>query len=60
MVSAMEDIDNLSKQAVSQTQTVSASTEEQAASTEEIAASSQALASMAEELRQEVGKFQLA
>ena len=56
----MKDIDHLSKHAVSQTQTVSASTEEQAASTEEIAASSQALASMAEELRQEVGKFQLA
>ena len=60
MVAAMKDIDHLSKHAVSQTQTVSASTEEQAASTEEIAASSQALASMAEELRQEVGKFQLA
>lgn len=58
-VSAIEKIEDVSKKAVEQTQTVSAATQEQSASTEEIAASSQSLATMAEHLREEVSRFQL-
>jgi len=56
---AVAKIEDLSKNAVEKTQTVSAATEEQSASTEEIAASSQALATMAENLRSAVSRFQL-
>ena len=57
IVRSVQDIDLISKNAVGQTQTVSAATEEQSASMEEIAASSQALARMAEELQDAVRKF---
>jgi len=57
IVVSVRDIDRIGKEAVGQTQTVSAATEEQSASMEEIAASSQALANMAEELQNAVRKF---
>jgi methyl-accepting chemotaxis protein len=59
LVYSVKDIDKISKQAVGQTQTVSASTEEQSASMQEIASSSQALAKMAEELRGIASAFKI-
>lgn len=59
IVSAVMRIDNLSKQATGEAQTVSAATEEQSASMQEIAASSQSLANAAMELREAVSKFQV-
>lgn len=59
IVTSVRDIDYIGKEAVGQTQTVSAATEEQSASMEEIAVSSQALAKMAEELQNTVGKFKV-
>lgn len=57
IVLSIKDIDELSKKAAGEAQTVSAATEEQSASMEEIAASSQKLAHMAQELKAAVGKF---
>ena len=52
-------INDLSKKAADEAQTVSAATEEQAASMEEIASSSQNLAEMAQSLQQNISKFQI-
>ena len=59
IVESVNRIDQLSKEAAGQAQTVSAATEEQSASMEEIASSSQSLAQLALELRDAVGKFQV-
>lgn len=59
IVSSVKRIDELSKKASGEAQTVSAATEEQSASMEETASSSQALANLAMNLREEVGKFQI-
>lgn len=59
IVSAVQKIDNFSKSAVAEAQTVSAATEEQSASMEEIASSSQALAKMATELNETIMKFKI-
>ena len=59
VVQSVQRIENISRDTVGHTQTVSAATEEQSASMEEIATSSQALAKMAEEMQQTVGRFQL-
>ena len=59
IVASVRDIDQISKDTASRTQTVSAATEEQSASMEEIAASSQALAKMAEELQGVVRRFRI-
>lgn len=58
-VTAIEEIEQVSKSTADQAQTVSATTEEQAASMEEIAASSQSLAKIAEDLQQVVSRFRL-
>jgi methyl-accepting chemotaxis protein len=57
IVGAVNRIDNLSKKATGEAQTVSAATQEQSASVEEIASSSQSLANLAMELREAVSKF---
>jgi methyl-accepting chemotaxis protein len=57
IVLSIKGIDELSKKAAGEAQTVSAATEEQSASMEEIAASSQQLVKMAQELQEAVGKF---
>lgn len=59
IVTAVNRIDNLSKKAAGEAQTVSAATEEQSASMEEIASSSQSLATLAMELREAVSKFRV-
>lgn len=59
IVSSVRGIDAISREAVDQTQTVSAATEEQSAAMEEIAASSQSLAKMADELQKAVGRFKV-
>lgn len=59
IVSSVGIIDDLSKKAAAESQTVSAATEEQSASMAEIASASQNLANMAQQLRETVGKFQL-
>lgn len=59
IVTAVNRIEELSKTAAGEAQTVSAATEEQSASMEEIASSSQSLANLAMELREAVGKFQV-
>ena len=59
IVSSVKDIDEISKQAVEETQTVSAATEEQSASMQEIASSSQSLAHMAQELQAAVNQFKI-
>lgn len=59
IVTAVSRIDNLSKKAAGEAQTVSAATEEQSASMEEIASSSQSLATLAMELREAVSKFRV-
>lgn len=58
-VTAIQEIEEVSKSTADQAQSVSATTEEQAASMEEIAASSQSLAKIAEDLQQVVAKFKL-
>jgi len=59
IVTAVKDIDIISKESSAHTQTVSAATEEQLASMEEIASSSQALAKLAEDLRSNVSNFKI-
>jgi len=59
IVSSVKSIDELSKKAAGEAQTVSAATEEQSASMEEIASSSQSLAKMAQDLQTAVGKFRV-
>lgn len=59
IVSSVKSIDELSKRAAGEAQTVSAATEEQSASMEEIASSSQSLAKMAQDLQTAVGKFRI-
>lgn len=59
IASSVKTINQVSKDAASQTQSVSAATEEQTAAMEEIAASSQALAQMADELRTIVSQFKI-
>ncbi|MDF2569345.1 MAG: mcpB 1 [Sporomusa sp.] len=59
IVSSVNRIDNLSKKAAEEAQTVSAATEEQSASMQEIASSSQSLAHLAAELQDAVSKFQV-
>ncbi|GMB01931.1 methyl-accepting chemotaxis protein [Pelosinus sp. IPA-1] len=59
IVGSVKQIDELSKNASGEAQTVSAATEEQSASMEEIASSSQALAHLAMDLREAVSKFQI-
>ena len=55
----VHQIDDISKNALDHTQTVSAATEEQSASMKEIGANSQSLAKMAEELQQAIQKFKI-
>jgi methyl-accepting chemotaxis protein len=59
IVHSVQQIDELSKKASGEAQTVSTATEEQSASMEEIASSSQALAHLAMDLRESVSKFQI-
>lgn len=59
IISAVEDIDFISKDTAGQTQTVSAVTQEQSASMEEIAASSEALATLAQDLQTVVQRFKI-
>lgn len=59
IISSVQAIDDLSKQAAKETQTMSAATQEQSASIEEIAASSQELAKMSQDLRGVIGAFQV-
>ncbi len=59
VVVSINTINEISKEAAGQAQSVSAATEEQSASMEEIAASSRNLAKMAEELQSVVSKFKL-
>ncbi|WP_371363339.1 Methyl-accepting chemotaxis protein McpB [Sporomusa rhizae] len=55
----VKNINDISKDIASQTQTVSAATEEQSAAMEEIAASSQKLADMAVAMQEMVGRFKI-
>ncbi|AFL99888.1 methyl-accepting chemotaxis protein [Desulfitobacterium dehalogenans ATCC 51507] len=57
IVNSINQIDTISKQNLSQSQTVSAATEEQSASVEQISSSSQSLAKMAQDLQIAVSKF---
>lgn len=57
IVSSVKEINELSKKATGEAQTVSAATEEQLASMEQIASSSQSLATMAKKLQQTVERF---
>ena len=59
IVESVNRIDNLSKKATEESQTVSAATEEQSASMEEIASSSQSLAKLAMDLREAVNSFRV-
>ena len=59
IVGAVNDIEQISKEASGHTQNVSAASEEQAASMEEIASASQALTQMAGELQAAVKKFKV-
>ncbi|TWH46074.1 methyl-accepting chemotaxis protein [Sporomusa sp. KB1] len=59
MVSAVEKIEEISKDTAGQTQSISAATQEQSASMEEIAASSQELAKMAADLQKAVSCFKI-
>ncbi|SDE46034.1 methyl-accepting chemotaxis protein [Sporomusa acidovorans] len=59
IVTAVQKIDEFSKSAVAEAQTVSAATEEQSASMEEIASSSQALAKMAQDLQNTIRQFEI-
>lgn len=59
VVVSVREIETISKDNLSQTQTVSAASEEQLASVEQIASASQSLATMVQELQTEVSKFRL-
>ena len=59
IVASVREIDELSKAAAAQTQTVSASTEEQSATMEEISSASRTLAQMAETLQEAVRGFKM-
>lgn len=59
IVASVQVVENLSRGAAAETQTVSAASEEQAASMEQIASSSQNLAKMAESLQSLIGKFKV-
>jgi len=59
IVSSVKVIDDLSKVAADEAQSVSAATEEQSASLQEIAAASQTLAKMAEELQVAIRQFKV-
>lgn len=59
LVSSVCNIEKISKDNATETQSVSAATEEQSASMQEIAASSQALAQIAEELQSAVANFKI-
>ncbi|SDF16311.1 methyl-accepting chemotaxis protein [Sporomusa acidovorans] len=59
IVEAVGEIDDYSKTAVGQAQTVSAATEEQSAAMEEIASSSQNLANLAQDLQTAVSQFRV-
>lgn len=59
IVSSIQEIDKISKDAVGKTQTVSAATEEQSASMEEITSSSHSMVEMADQLQLIVGKFKI-
>lgn len=59
IVSAIKQIENISKDNLGQSQNVSAATEEQSASVEQIASASQSLAGMAQDLQIAVGKFRV-
>ena len=59
IVSSVSDINIISKETASQTQTVSAATEEQSASMEEIAGSSEALSKLAQDLQAAVQRFKV-
>ncbi|TWH45872.1 methyl-accepting chemotaxis protein [Sporomusa sp. KB1] len=59
LVVSIREIDEVSKRAAAESQTVSAATEEQSASMEQIASSSQSLAILASDLQATVVKFQV-
>ena len=59
IVGAVREIDNLSKTAAAEAQSVSAAAEEQLAAMEEIATSSQVLARLAQDLQTAVSRFKL-
>ncbi len=59
IVTAVAEIDRLSKHASSESENVAAITEEQSAAAEEIAASSQGLETMAQKMQEAVSKFRL-
>ena len=59
IVSSIKEVENVSRNAAAEAQTVSAATEEQSASMEEIASSSQALAKLASDLQSAVSKFRI-
>ena len=55
----MKVVEELSRQAADEGQTVSAATEEQSAGMEEIAASSRSLSTLAKELTEAVNRFKV-
>ena len=59
IVESMRRVEQISRDAAVEAQSISAATEEQSASTEEIASSSQSLAKLAGDLQEAVAKFQL-
>ena len=58
MASSVDAISQVSQDNASRAQTISAASEEQSASNQEVASSARALAKVAEELTEQVGKFQ--
>ncbi|MBP2631298.1 MAG: mcpB 4 [Firmicutes bacterium] len=59
IVTAVNQIDHMSKQSSEQTQNISATTEEQSATMQEISASSNELSNLAQELAEAVNKFKV-
>ena len=59
ILTAINEIANVSQEVAAETQTVSTATEEQVATTEEIAAASQVLARMASDLQLSISKFKV-
>ncbi len=59
IVTAMKTIDDLSKKAAGETETVSAATQQQSASMHEVASASHSLADMAQKLQETVKQFQV-
>ena len=59
IVTSIREVENVSRDAAAEAQTVSAATEEQSASMEEIAAASQTLAKLAVELQSAVAQFRI-